>query len=331
MKRFRTDRLLLSLLIIYLSTVGGVLAQPDKGTFSLLIENDKFTGTDRHYTNGILLSYLSAKDDVPDWLRPAASLLPGIYEDTILRTGYVLGHSIFTPDDIDTSEFVVDERPYAGWLYGGIALVGETGDQLDIWELDLGIIGPSARAEQIQNGFHQLIGVDEANGWANQIEDTFGYALVYQRKWRNRWEYKLTGYGVAITPHVGGSIGNVGTFLNTGVTFRIGNDLTNDFGAPRIRPSLPGSNFFVPKDEFGWYFFTGIDGRAVAYNIFLDADTPGGEPQIDKKNFVGDLQAGVVMNVFGARLTYSYVYRSKEFKQQKEADRFGSISFSLRF
>jgi hypothetical protein len=323
--------LVVSLLMICTMITASAFGQSQKGTFSILIENDKFTGTDRHYTNGILLSYLSGKDDVPDWLHPATKWLPGISEEAALRTGYVFGQSIFTPDDTDTREFIPDQRPYAGWLYGGIALIAETEDRLDTWELDLGIVGPSAQAEEVQNGFHQLIGVNEAKGWANQIDDEFGYAFVYERKWRNLWEYRLTGYGVDIIPHMGGSIGNVGTFLNVGATLRLGNDLTNDFGAPRIRPSLPGSNFFLPKDEFGWYLFAGVDGRAVAYNIFLDKNPPTGELEIDKNTFVGDLQAGLVMNILGTRLAYSYVYRTKEYDQQDEPDHFGSISLSLNF
>ena len=67
----------------------------------------------------------------------------------------------------------------------------------------------------------------------------------------------------------------MGTYLEVGATLRIGNDLPNDYGAPRIRPSLPGSNFFLPRDNFGWYLFAGAGGRAVAYNIFLDGNTDG--------------------------------------------------------
>lgn len=44
------------------------------------MENDKFTGTDQHYTNGIQIGYLTGKDDVPNWLRTAARYLPGVQE-----------------------------------------------------------------------------------------------------------------------------------------------------------------------------------------------------------------------------------------------------------
>ena len=208
-----------------------------EGTFSFLVENDKFTGTDQHYTNGIQLTYLSAKDDVPWWLRTPAQYLPGIQESAALRAGYVLGHSIFTPSDTLNPAPIPGQRPYAGWLYGGLALVAESEGRLDTWELDLGIVGPSARGEQVQNSFHDLIGVDRAYGWEHELHDEFGYALVYERKWRKLLEHQGTGFGVDFTPYAGGSLGNVGTYLSLGGTLRIGQNLPNDFGAPRIRPS----------------------------------------------------------------------------------------------
>ena len=302
-----------------------------KGTLSVLVENDKFTGTDRHYTNGLLISYLSGKDRVPGWLRTASSFLPGVEDDTVLRAGYVLGQSIFTPDDTDTLEPLPNQRPYAAWLYGGVALVAETNDRLDTWELDLGIVGPSARGEEIQNGFHHLIGVEEAQGWNNQLEDEFGVLLTFERKWRNGWEYQRTGYGIDMTPHVGAGIGNIASFVNFGITFRLGNDLSNDFGAPRIHPSLPGSNFFVPRDEFGWYFFLGADARAVGHNIFLDGNTDKDSLSVDRELWVGDLQGGLVMNLFGSRLAYTYVYRTPEYEQQDDPDKFASISLSIKY
>lgn len=303
----------------------------DQGTLGFLVENDKFTGTDEHYTNGVELTYLTAKDDVPQWLRSAAVYLPGVRESAALRTGYVLGQSIFTPSNTLSPAPVPNERPYAGWLYGGLALVAEDDGRLDTWELQLGIVGPSARGEEVQNSFHDLIGSDEAAGWDNQLHDEFGYALIYERKWRNLLEHQGTGLGVDVTPYVGGSLGNVGTYLEVGATLRIGNDLPNDYGAPRIRPSLPGSNFFLPRDNFGWYLFAGAGGRAVAYNIFLDGNTDGNSLGVDRKPFVGELQAGLVTSIGWARLAYTYVLRTREFDGQDKPDRFGSVGISFKF
>ena len=48
--------------------------------------------------------------------------------------------------------------------------------RLDTLQVDLGVIGPAAGGEFVQNNFHRLIGVARANGWANQLhnEPTIG-------------------------------------------------------------------------------------------------------------------------------------------------------------
>lgn len=134
----------------------------------------------------------------------------------------MIGHSIYAQQH--HRHRAIAERAPLRWLaVRRLALVAETENRLDTWELDLGIVGPSARGEDVQNGFHGLIGVDEAAGWDNQLHDEFGYALIYERKWRNLWEHQGTGFGVDITPYVGGSLGN-GTYLDVGATLRFGND-----------------------------------------------------------------------------------------------------------
>lgn len=300
------------------------------GTWNLIVENDSFTGTDRNYTSGVQLSYLSGPEKVPSWLRRAAVLFPNIDDNSKLRAGFTLGHSIFTPTEITQPLLIEDDRPYASYLYGGVAVVLETDERLDTWLLNLGIVGPSARGEETQNGLHRKIGSPEAEGWANQLQDRAAGALISERRWRNLWEDDVFRYGIDINPHVGFSLGNTNTYLNGGVTVRLGNDLTNDFGPPRIRPSLPGSAYFEPRDGFAWYFFAGIDVRAVAYNGFLERRPETGETQVDPETWVADAQAGFVLMWRRARISYTYIYRTDEFEQQLEPDQFGSLAFSVK-
>ncbi len=301
------------------------------GTFTVLVENDKFSGTDRHYTNGLQLSYLSPKDDVPQFMRTFASILPGMPAEAKLRSGYVVGQNIYTPSDTTISGPQRGDRPYAGWLYGGFAVIAETKNTLSTWELDLGIVGPSAAGKFVQNNFHKLIGVDKAQGWANQLHDEPGAALIYERKWRALAQTEIWGFGVDATPHLGGSLGNVGTYLNTGLTLRLGKDLSNDFGAPRIRPSLPGAGFFLPRSGLGWYLFAGADGRVIGRNIFLDGNTDGDSLDVSKRILVADIQAGAAVTLGPIKMAYTLVYRTKEFTGQERPDRFGAVSLSTKF
>lgn len=301
-----------------------------RGTWNLIVENDSFTGTDRNYTSGVQMSYLSRAERVPNWLRRAAVLFPDVNDRSKLRAGFSLGHSIFTPTEITQPLLIEDDRPYASYLYGGIAVVVETETRLDTWLLNLGIVGPSARGEEVQNGLHEKIGSPTAEGWTNQLRDQLAGALVSERRWRNLFQDDVYRLGIDINPHVGFSLGNTNTYVNGGVTLRVGNDLANDFGPPRIRPSLPGSSYFETQDGFAWYLFAGIDVRYVAYNGFLERDPDRAENKIDPKVWVADAQAGAVLMWRRLRLSYTYIYRTDEFEQQLRPDEFGSLALSVK-
>ena len=66
---------------------------------------------------------------------------------------------------------------------------------------------------------------------------------------------------------------------NTLATFRIGQNLNVDYGLTRIRPAPSGTAWFDASklsQSLGWYLFAGVEGRAVAHNIFgaESADSP---------------------------------------------------------
>ncbi|MEX2450480.1 MAG: lipid A deacylase LpxR family protein [Rhodospirillales bacterium] len=322
-----------ALLVIALLCPAPVRANPEEnGVLSVQIENDLFgSGSDRHYSNGARLAWLSAENDVPDWVRTAAGFIPVFDVTGKLRTSYEIGHNIYTPDNTATAALIPNDRPYAGYLYAGIGLVSDTGRRLDNLQLAFGVIGPSAFGKEIQSNWHTLINSSDPKGWGNQLKDELAIMLTYERKWRGIREFDAIGLGVDMTPHVGAALGNVFTHAAAGVTVRVGADLPNDYGPPRIRPSLPGSDFFIARDRLGWYLFAGFEGRLVGRNIFLDGNTFRDSHSVDKKYLVGDFQAGVAFTYGRARLAYTYILRSKEFHQQDDFDQFGSVSLAIRF
>lgn len=303
----------------------------DKAFFSVQVENDLVSGTDSHYTNGLRAVYLAPEKATPQWAQRLADAVPVFPQGAVRRYGLSLGHSIFTPYDTQATRPLPDQRPYAGWLYGGIGFVSDTGRRLDYLELQLGVVGPSALGEMVQNDWHSLIGVKEARGWDNQIKDEPAILLSYERKvhaWRT---VQVGGFGADFTPHFGVQLGNVMTSAAAGGTFRLGFDLPEDYGPPRIRPGLTGSSYFVPGGAAGWYLFAGVEGRYVARNIFLDGNTFRDSASVDKLPVVGDVQAGLAVTVGDVRIAYTHVLRSREFRQQNDPDSFGSLSLSMRF
>lgn len=312
-------------------------AAEEKKTGSVInfqVENDLFGGnTDRNYTNGVRVTWLSAEGDVPDWVSMPASHVPFFASGGNLRVLFGLGQNLYTPTDITVRELQGDDRPYAGWLYGSVGLVSDNGTILDNLQLDIGILGPAALGSPVQEFVHDLIDSRDPSGWDNQLKNEPGFVLFYERKWRSIMEFDtfLPGYGVDATPHVGAALGNVFTYGAGGLTLRFGKNLPSDYGSPRIRPSLPGSNFFVSDGSFGWYLFAGIEGRAIARNIFLDGNTFRDSHSVDKRNLVGDLQVGAAVTMGDWRLSYTQVYRTREFDQQDSGDVFGSLNVSYRF
>ena len=310
---------------------GGAGAVEDSGSFDITIENDRVARTDRHYTNGVRLTYLSAEDGGPAVLRDLADRVPIFAPDGRTHIGFTLGQSMFTPDDTGSRELDDDDRPYAGWLYGGVALVSEGDNQLQTIELDVGVIGPNAFAEETQNTWHDIIRVNDAHGWEHQLDNEPGAILFYEHTWRKFWEVTSGGLGLDVLPHASGALGNVFTFAAVGATLRFGEDLLNDYGPPRIRPALPGSTLLRPRDSFGWYLFAGFEGRAVLRNIFLDGNSFSDSHGIDKKLLVGDVQVGAAVTIDRFRLAYTHVFRTREFDEQDRPDRFGAVSLSVKF
>lgn len=303
------------------------------GTLVLEYENDVFGREDRYYTNGGRLTWLSPDDDVPDWVRKGADLIPFFPTDGKLTQSYSLGQNIYTPDDILAEDPPKDDRPYAGWLYVTVGLGSERETQLDRVQLSLGVIGPASLADEAQRFVHKEIGSALPAGWDTQLSNEPALLLSYERQWRSWIGYGGNGWGWDGTPFLGGAIGNVFTQANTGFVFRFGRHLPRDWGPPRITPTLPGSGVFRPSADFGWYLFAGVDGRAVLHNVFLDGNMFTDSRSVEKRNFVGNLQFGGAMHIGQrTRLSYTHVFSTKEFRTQRgNATEFGNVSLSIMF
>lgn len=303
----------------------------NKATISFTLENDLFANKDDGYTNGFRMSYLSPEREIPGWIDRVTGFLPFFADEGHKRYGIAVGQSMFSPSDITISPLITNDRPYAGFVFGSFGLLTDTGYRLDNLQLTLGMVGPSSLAAQTQDFVHHVKGSNDPQGWDNQLKDEPGFILTYERKWRGIYQLSPFGFAVDVTPHLGASVGNIHTNISTGATFRIGYDLPSDYGPPLIRPSLPGSDFFVPTKKIGWYMFAGFEGRAVLRDIFLDGNTFKDSHSVDKHNFVGGLQAGMALSFGNNRLAYTHIIRTQEFQEQSEGEEFGAITFSRRF
>ncbi len=307
-------------------------AEPQVGVFSFVLENDLFYSTDRRYTNGARFSYLTPKNGEPEWLRDLAYEVPMLAWHSDIRVEYALGQNMYTATNKLVRDPPRDDRPYAGWLYGSVGVVARTNNVLDQFLVSVGVVGPASLAHETQDFIHSIVSSPLAEGWDTQLKNEPTLQFTYQRSWQSP-EFKLpAGFGVDATPHAGAAIGNVYDYANLGVMFRFGQNLPIDYGPPRVQPSLPGSGYFEKAPGgFGWYLFAGVDGRAVAHNIFLDGNTFRDSRSVKKETFVGDAQFGLAVVVDGVRLAYTHVLRTREYAGQDTDDQFGAFSVSFAF
>ena len=309
---------------------GSAHAAYDSGVLTLLIENDAFADTDRNYTSGLKLAYVAPEkraDPLRNYVQ--SNLWPG-GNDTVMRSSISIGQSIFTPRDTSVTFPQPNDRPYAGWLYLGYGIIAERPSNVTTADIELGIIGPDAGGEWVQNDFHDLLGNGHSEGWDNQLEDQFGINLTVERRWRPAHLPSFLGIEADMEPNVGVTLGNVVTEAFVGGTIRLGTHLERSALPLRVRPSLAGSGSFDETTGIGWYVFIGGTARAVGYNVFLEGDTPY-VSNVDPNTFVFDGQAGIALRLGRFQVTYTFVERSEEFTQQDGEDHFGALGFSWHF
>lgn len=327
--------------IMTIAAVAPRVSADEYSRLTILEENDSlYFHTDKHYTQGLRIGYLAPSVASGDWWDRPFDLLAA---DTPIfaaaaadrRYALFLGQSIFTPENLTERPPNPQDRPYAGWLYGGVSLLQRSGsDMLENLELEAGVVGPGALGEQVQNDWHQFIGIRTARGWSDQLQNEPGIVLAYDRHWRtllagsDRW-------GADFVPEAGATVGNVFVYGEVGATARIGSNLASDYGPARVRPSLSGTDYFdsgAAADGLGGYFYVGAQGRVVGRNIFLDGNTFRTSPSVPRKVLVADLQSGVaLMWSRRIRLDFSVVRRTEEFDGQRTPDVIGTaaVSFSL--
>jgi lipid A 3-O-deacylase len=309
---------------------------PDDDFLTFSYENDMIGGgSDKFYTSGVQVNYFNINRKPSPVMHKIAQSWLGYDVGPTTATYYTLGQKIFTPSDITLSEPQFNDRPWAGWLYGTVGLVNAYQDHVDQFGMTLGVIGPPSLAEETQKFIHQNItSSPEPEGWDNQLHTEAGFILSWDRRWLQTWTEDLGTYRLQFEPNVSGAIGNINTYGGVGGTLTFGphQKLLQDT-PPRLSPAMPGTGYFtVPKDRnWDWYLFTGLNGRVVLRDIFLDGNTFRDSASVDKKYLVADANAGLALTYGATRVAYTLVYRTREFDGQDDPSVFGSLSLTHSF
>lgn len=303
-------------------------------TVAVYWENDgsilkRNNGEDRHYTNGSAVTLAHQ----PKWAEGFVDVAP--FGEVFERTagGYILGHLIFTPENTSATRLLRRDRPYAGYLFGGVYAQRANDTTFDHAQLDLGVVGPSAQADHIQKDIHDWLDLDEPKGWDNQLGDEVTAQLFLRRKWRS--EEHVIDFGTheishQWIPQIEIAAGSVYRHVGAGAVWRIGHNLPDDFGPGRLGDVAAATG--DATTGAGGYGFIRVAGRAVEHNLFLEGNSYKDSHGVDGETLVGEVQAGldVFYHYDGWKLQagYSQTFISEQFDGQKGSVSFGALMLS---
>ena len=298
-------------------------------TLTIQLENDSTNPhSDQYYSNGMRLAYTSPTDAVPGFMADFGHSLLGAGQQ---RYALELSQLMFTPLRTKLTNPPATDRPYAGILMGTLSLIQDTAVSRTALALGLGVIGPAALGREVQNGFHGAIGQGDVGGWGTQIPNQPVIQLTADRTWRYRTG-TVGGLEMDLLPELTLGAGTFRIYGQAGAQLRIGQGLNSDFGAPRIRPGLTGTDAYAQTIPFAWYIFAGADAQGVVWDETLDGLPFGTSRHVSRTPGVGEFQAGVVLMAWGMRLTAAQVLQTQEFRSQKSGlFQFSSVSLSMKF
>ena len=297
-----------------------------------------FDKSDRDYTNGVAVSF----SHQPQWAKALAEHMPfaGQFGPVETGAGYLLGHQMFTPANISARILIPDDRPYAGYFFAGIFWQRADPEQttLDHFQLDLGMIGPSVRAEDIQKWVHDLSNDPEPRGWSYQLGDE----LMVQFYLRKKWKMDLASIGssessrgidVQLIPQLGGALGTVHRNLEATAVLWAGVNLPDDFGPGRLADMASATGSHPTDSGLGGYGFVRLTGRAVEHNLFLEGSTFHDSHSVNAEPLVGELQFGLALQYHWKKtsleVSLSRTCLTDEFDDQNDDHSYGALNLSL--
>ncbi len=317
--------------------------------FQFTGENDvlvPFDPSDDDYTNGLRFDWTYVRGCAPKWMgswgeqhlpRIAEQLRHFVYKDSVpadYHYAVEFGHMIFTPNDLDATQLIVEDRPYAGFAYGGVSFAVTDNEgptqarRQHQFQFLVGAVGPISHAEQVQKFAHFISQSSPPRGWDNQLHNEPGLQLNHTFQQR----FVFGGEHFDFIPGTNLALGSLYDFAGVQALLRVGTKNMRGFPVSNITLSAADADH-RGDGKFEFYFYGGAEARAVFHNIFLDGNTFVDSHNVKKERYVYDLKTGASLRYDQWRLSYSFVRRSREFSPDPPGVNtaghgFGSVTIS---
>jgi hypothetical protein len=287
--------------------------------FSFVTDNDLYVSfkRDRYYTNGMFLNYRYIKDNSNN------KLAKKIFE-------WQLGHEMFTPYKPVVTNINDHDRPFAGYLYGGFSVknIYKKNSILD-YGVQIGIVGPNAYGQELQEFIHDIYGFKKAEGWEYQIQNAFGFNLkasfIQRLAFNETKTFDLNLETLA-------QVGTIYTDVSAGLNMRLGfiplQDIINSIG---YNTNLNNDNT-IYKRETESFFYIKPMVRYAFYDATLQGSFLNTSSEITKELIpvVFDLQVGLkfTANRFNFGYVFNYNTSKSENLRYTYGNKYGTIVVS---
>lgn len=276
------------------------------GGVVITIENDFFGDSDNNYSHGTELEYVRT-----------------VSAGDVFRVGYGWNQLMYTPKKIGRKEMPpTTDRPWAGTMGVYRETWAATPNEEIRTRIEVGVMGPSAHADDSQREIHKLLNNRTPQGWDNQKPDE-PMLNIYQDRYLEMCNFNLHDKTSIDAKFLyGGTLGT--TFVNgrLGLLSRLGYNIPDKsvHGDIAIKRSRWHDRLFA-------YFFGEAIGMCVLHNATL-ADSifrtkPGTERTIE--HFVPVLRYGVVLGYDKFSMTYMWEEHGDEFKHEDD----GGMSYGM--
>jgi len=326
------------LLLPIVANVAQALEPKEFATF--IFENDVFTDdSDDGYTNGMGYAWGRAgfnefdDSNTPGWIQWLSN---DLYISTMPAKRRAITYQVFqtitNPTDSETKDLQPDDYPYAGTLTWEVTQYAIDDEVTDTVSLLLGAVGPVSLAEPAQKLVHEITDSQDPKGWDNQLNNEPLFQLGASRKWR-LLDGNISGgteYDVITTAE--GTVGNLSSNADVGMTFRFGTDLLRTYPVASLWPARE-VNPMTGTAVGTYYVFISVMGRYQANNIIIDGNNSAfdddNNSDLTLENNQNFVAAGFAVSFKSWSLIFSVVDASNEFEEDDDSRySYGSLSVS---